>query len=66
MASKEDSSTLLNGLFTTVTEHFPDVPLGDRTDLVMDLYQVFHKWAVGEHDDEHGVTDNVVEVEIDI
>lgn len=63
--SKEDSQDLYNRLFKTVTEHLPMEPMTVRTDLVMDLYQDFHKWATGEADEVHGVNADVVEIEYD-
>lgn len=63
MSSGEDAEALYGALFRTVTEHFPEVKMGDRTDLVMDIYQVFHRWATGQSDEVHGVDADMVEVD---
>lgn len=50
--SKEDSDELYGVLFQVVTEHFPDNPLGDRTDSVMALYEAVRRWSRGEEQPE--------------
>lgn len=56
MASEAQSQELYGLLFKTATKHFPEVPLGQRTDFVMDVYQVFHVWATGDTDEINGAT----------
>jgi hypothetical protein len=41
----EDESALVGMLFEKITEHFPDWPMGDRTDLAMSMLAVTKKWA---------------------
>lgn len=56
MATQEQSQELYGILFQTVTKHFPDTELAQRTDCVMDMYQKFHIWATGESDEINGAT----------
>lgn len=56
MATEVQSQELYGILFRTLTKHFEDTPLGQRTDCVMDLYQQFHVWATGETDEVNGAT----------
>lgn len=46
--SQEDSDKLYGILFAVVTEHFPDTPMGQRTDSVMALYESVRRWSTGE------------------
>lgn len=40
-----DDSILVSLLFEKITEHRPDWPMGDRTDLAMSMFTVVKKWA---------------------
>lgn len=66
MATTNQAEELYGILIQCVTKHFPDEPFGARTDLVMDLYQQFHKWATGEHDEVHGATKQMIELDVDL
>lgn len=46
--SREDSDQLYGILFGVVTEHFPDTPMGQRTDSVMALFEAVRRWSQGE------------------
>jgi hypothetical protein len=56
MATEEQAHELYSKLFETATKHFPETPLVQRTDFVMDVYQVFHVWATGGTDEVNGAT----------
>ena len=56
MATEQQSHELYTILFQTLTKHFPETPLAQRTDCVMDVYQKFHIWATGETDEINGAT----------
>lgn len=45
MPKNEEESILVQMLFEKITEHRPDWPLGDRTDLAMSMLSVVKRWA---------------------
>jgi hypothetical protein len=55
----DDESELAGKLFEKVTEMRPDLSLGDRSDLAMEMFAVVKRWA-----QKRGMANKRVEMEI--